>query len=82
LFNSTEADLSCIHHAVQLDPTIMVIGRPVGKGEDHVKNPLLGVQTLLLPCALHNEMELEMKLVCCCCFGSCWQNPKHQNHPL
>jgi hypothetical protein len=30
-FSSTEADLSSIHHAVQSDPTIMVIGCPVGK---------------------------------------------------
>jgi hypothetical protein len=37
LFNSTEGDLSSIYHAVQLDPIIMVIGHPVGKGEDHVK---------------------------------------------
>jgi hypothetical protein len=49
----------------------MVIGHPVGKGEDHAKNPLLGVQALLLSHALHIEMELEMKLVCCWCFGSC-----------
>jgi hypothetical protein len=41
-FNSTEADLMSIHHAVQLDPTIMVLGRSVGKGEDHAKNPVLG----------------------------------------
>ena len=68
-FNSTEADLMSIHHAVQLDPTIMVLGRSVGKGEDHAKNPVLGVQTLLLSHALHIEMESEMKLVCHWCFG-------------
>ena len=44
LFNSTEADLSSIHHAVQLDPTIMAIGRPVGKGEDHVKKSIIGCE--------------------------------------
>ena len=42
LFNSTDADLSSIHHAVQLDPTIMVIGHPVGKGEDHAKKSIIG----------------------------------------
>jgi hypothetical protein len=31
LFNSTEADLSSIYFAVQLDPTIMVIENPFGK---------------------------------------------------
>ena len=41
-FNSTEADLSSNHHAVQSDPTIMVIGRPLGKGEDHVKKSIIG----------------------------------------
>jgi hypothetical protein len=41
-FNSTEADLSSINHAVQSDPTIMVIGHPVGKGEDHVKKSIFG----------------------------------------
>jgi hypothetical protein len=30
-FNSTEADLRSIHHAIQLDPTIMDIGYPIGK---------------------------------------------------
>ena len=48
----------------------MVIGRSIGKGEDHAKNPLLGVQTLLLSHALHIKMGLEMNLVCCWCFGS------------
>jgi hypothetical protein len=33
-------------------------------------NQLLGVQTLLISHALHIEMELEVKLVCCWCFGS------------
>jgi hypothetical protein len=41
-FNSTKAVLSSIHHAVQLDPTIMVIGHPVGKGEDHAKKSIIG----------------------------------------
>jgi hypothetical protein len=35
LINYTEADLSSIHHALQLDPTIMVIRRLIGKGEEH-----------------------------------------------
>ena len=43
-FNSTEADLSSIHHAVQLDPTVMVMGHPVGKGEDHVKKSIIGCE--------------------------------------
>ena len=43
-FYSAEADLSSIHHAVQLDPTIMVIGHPVGKGEDHVKKSIIGCE--------------------------------------
>ena len=38
LFNSTEADLRSIHHAVGWDPTIMVIERPIVKGEDHSEN--------------------------------------------
>ncbi len=69
-FNSTEADLKSIILAVQLDPIIMVIERPIVKGEDHSKNPLLGVNNLLLSHALHIEVELEMKLVCLWCFGS------------
>jgi hypothetical protein len=42
LFNSTDADLSSIHHAVQLDPTIMVFGRKVGEGEDHANKSIVG----------------------------------------
>jgi hypothetical protein len=41
-FNSTEADLSSIHHAVELDPIIITIGHPVDKGEDHVKKSIIG----------------------------------------
>ena len=62
LFNSTEADLRSIHHAVRSDLTIMVIGRPIGKGEGHAKNPLLGVQTILLTHAYQNGIGDETGL--------------------
>jgi hypothetical protein len=69
-FNSTEADLRSIHHAVQSDPTIMVIGRPVGKGEGHAQKSIIGCADSVVFHALHLEMELEMKVVRRSCFGS------------
>jgi hypothetical protein len=34
--------LRSIHHAIQLDPTIMDIGYPIGKWEDHAKKSIIG----------------------------------------
>ena len=36
-FSSTEADLICIDRAVQSDPTIMIVGCPLSKGDDQFK---------------------------------------------
>jgi hypothetical protein len=41
-FNSTEADFSCIDCAVNSDPSIMIVGRPLGKGEDPFKKSVVG----------------------------------------
>ena len=43
-FNSTEADLSSIDRAVNSDPSIMIVGRPLGKEEDPFKKSVVGCQ--------------------------------------
>jgi len=43
-FNSTEADLSSIDRAVNSDPSIMIVGRPLLKGEDPFKKSVVGCQ--------------------------------------
>jgi hypothetical protein len=57
LFNSTEADLLSIHHALlHLDPTIMDIGRLI----DHVKKSIIGcADSVVISCMVH-----------CWCVGS------------
>ena len=41
---AAEADLSCVNRAVKSDPSIMVVGRPLGKGEDPFKKSVVGCQ--------------------------------------
>jgi hypothetical protein len=41
-FNSTEADLSCINRVMKSDPSIMVVGHPLAKGEDPFKKSVVG----------------------------------------
>jgi hypothetical protein len=54
--NSTEADLRSIHHAVQSDPTIMVIGRPIVKGEDHSKRSIMGCEdSVVISCITYQN---------------------------
>jgi hypothetical protein len=56
LFNSTEADLRSIHHAVRSDPTIMVIGRPVGKGEGHAQKSIIGcADSVVISCITYQN---------------------------
>ncbi len=43
-FKSTEADLSSINSAVNSDPSIMIVGLPLGKGEDPFKKSVVGCQ--------------------------------------
>ncbi|KAI2498089.1 hypothetical protein MHU86_16399 [Fragilaria crotonensis] len=43
-FNSTEADLSSIDRAVNSDPSIMIVGRPLGKEDDPFKKSVIGCQ--------------------------------------
>ncbi len=43
-FNSTEADLSSIDSAVNSDPSIMIVGRPLGREEDPFKKSVVGCQ--------------------------------------
>jgi hypothetical protein len=49
-FNSTEADLSSIDSAVNSDPSIMIVGRPLGKGEDPLQEICCRVPRLCCYC--------------------------------
>jgi hypothetical protein len=49
-FNSTEADLSCIKHAVTYDPSIMIVGRSLGEGEDPFKTIIQCPDSVVISC--------------------------------
>ena len=56
LFNSTEADLRSIHHALQSDPTTMVVGCSVSKGEDHAKKSIIGcADSVVISCITYQN---------------------------
>ncbi len=49
-FNSTEADLSCVKRAVTCDPSIMIVGRPLGEGEDPFKTIIQCPDSVVISC--------------------------------
>ncbi len=49
-FNFTEADLSCIKLAVTSDPSIMIVGRPLGEGEDPLKTIIQCPDSVVILC--------------------------------
>jgi hypothetical protein len=49
-FNSTEADLSCIKRAVTCNPSIMIVGRPLGEGEDPFKTMIQCPDSVVISC--------------------------------
>lgn len=49
-FNSTQADLSCINRAVTSDPTIIIVGRPIGEGEDQIKTIVGRADSVVISC--------------------------------
>ena len=49
-FNSTEADLSCIKRAVTCNPSIMIVGRPLGEGEDPFKTMIQCPDSVVILC--------------------------------
>jgi hypothetical protein len=49
-FNSTEADLSCIKCAGTCDPSIMIVGRPLGEGEDLLKTIIQCPDSVVISC--------------------------------
>ncbi|KAI2509656.1 hypothetical protein MHU86_4776 [Fragilaria crotonensis] len=62
-FNSTEADLSSIDRAVNSDPSIMIVGRPLGKEDDPFKKSVIGCQdSVVIACIIGDEVGASLVL--------------------